>query len=138
MVGWHWNAMNILFVCTSNTCRSPVAAALLRHHLEHRESSPEETVRVTSAGIAASDGQKATQEAIEVMDSYGIDLRGHRATRLTAGITQGVDVILTMTESHAIDIALRFEAAVEGKGQRQRAENASCSTIRSEWRFGIS
>ncbi|MGI6492411.1 MAG: low molecular weight protein arginine phosphatase [Pelotomaculum sp.] len=91
--------MKILFVCTGNTCRSSMAAALARHLLAERSWGPEEFL-VASAGIAAVEGEPASREAIQALAEMGVDLRGHRAAGLTAEDLAQADLVLTMTAWH--------------------------------------
>lgn len=90
--------MNILFVCTGNTCRSPMAEAIMEAMV--RDSSPNKDIKVKSAGITAIDGLSATQEAIMAMNKMGLDLSSHKSQRLTWELYQWADLILTMTDSH--------------------------------------
>jgi protein-tyrosine phosphatase len=97
--------VHVLLVCTGNTCRSPMAAALLTKLLA--ESSgvkpaklSDRGFKVTSAGTGAIIGAPAAPQAVEVMQRYGMDLRDHRAQALTADLIQRADCILTMTASH--------------------------------------
>lgn len=89
--------MKILFVCTGNTCRSPMAEAVLRQMVE---SEGIEYVQISSAGIFAFENQPASENAIAVTESRGIDLRSHKAKRMTRKQIDEYDLILTMTESH--------------------------------------
>lgn len=88
--------MNVLFVCTGNTCRSPMAAALFNKIAMEKDLD----VRIESAGLFANDGEAASINSVEAMKDYGIDLSSHRAKTVTAEILQQVDVALTMTEAH--------------------------------------
>lgn len=88
--------MMLLCICTGNTCRSPMAAALLRRELERRGHP---TVRVASAGLAA-DYSPATPQAIAVMAACGIDLTAHRSQPVTAELLEQADGIFVMTPSH--------------------------------------
>lgn len=88
--------MNILFVCTGNTCRSPMAAALFNKIATEKELD----VRIESAGIFAEEGAPASAEAIVVMKGYGIDLLGHHAQPLNTELIEKSDIILTMTTAH--------------------------------------
>lgn len=68
-------AVKILFVCTGNTCRSPMAEAIAK-------SIAWSGIEVSSAGIHALEGDKASEQAIAVMAEKGIDLSKHRAERI--------------------------------------------------------
>src|SRR5574338_590091 len=89
--------MHILFVCTGNTCRSPLAEALLRHELERRNI---ESVEVGSAGTGAWDGAPASEGAYLVGLEHGLDLSSHRARLLTRDMVQQAELILTMARHH--------------------------------------
>ncbi|WP_243291978.1 low molecular weight protein arginine phosphatase [Bacillus sp. FJAT-47783] len=83
---------NILFVCTGNTCRSPMAESLLRQMSEGK-------MNVRSAGVFAMDGSEASMNTIEVLKEKGIDIE-HRSSSLTKELVDWATYILTMTESH--------------------------------------
>ncbi len=88
--------MNILFVCTGNTCRSPMAASLFNKIAVERNLN----VRIESAGIFASEGEPASTNAIIAMKKYGIDLLSHHAQGINSELIQKSDLILTMTAAH--------------------------------------
>lgn len=88
--------MNILFVCTGNTCRSPMAQALL----EEKAKEIGISLNIKSAGIFALDGQRASKEAIEVLKADGIDISSHRANMIYRDLLEEADLILTMAVSH--------------------------------------
>jgi len=95
----------VLFVCTGNTCRSPMAEGLFRHLLAKRlRCKPGELedrgVVIMSAGIAAMLGGRAAAEAIEVLKADGIDLSAHESQPLTEQLVRHADLILAMTRSH--------------------------------------
>ncbi len=88
---------SVLFVCTGNTCRSPLAEALLKQLL-----SPELAARsrVASAGIAADGVSPATRAAIAAGAARGLDLGAHRSQPLTARLVSGADLVFGMEEEH--------------------------------------
>ncbi len=95
----------ILFVCTGNTCRSPMAEALCRKMLAERlgcrpEELPDRGFEVLSAGIAALEGAPSTPEAVEVVRERGADLSGHVARYVTGPMLRQADLIVCMTPHH--------------------------------------
>ena len=96
---------NILLVCTGNTCRSPMAAGLLKALLAEAlgiEVSELENngYRTPAAGTATVSGLPATPEAVAAMKEKGIDISDHRSTALTHEMVEQAQVILTMTRGH--------------------------------------
>lgn len=100
---------NILFVCTGNTCRSPMAAALLRQLLNER-GGEFRNIRVSSAGLYAHPGASASPEAIETMRGYGLDLSNHLARELAREELAAADLILTMTNAQKNQIIKVYPA----------------------------
>lgn len=95
----------LLFVCTGNTCRSPMAQMIMQQHLAARLQIPpteleDRGLLIMSAGIAAMAGGRATDEAVEVMAERGWDLRGHESQPLTERLVRFADLTLTMTRGH--------------------------------------
>jgi len=88
----------ILFVCTGNVCRSPMAAGLLRQRLADEGL---DNLQVTSAGVWAADGQRASENAIAVMAERGIDIGDHIAHTITADDVAEAELILVMGREHA-------------------------------------
>src|SRR2546426_10509174 len=86
----------VLFVCTGNICRSPLAASLLERALKERGLE----VAVSSAGTGAWDGTPASEGAYLVGLEQGLDLSGHRARLLTRDLVEQSDLILTMARHH--------------------------------------
>ena len=84
--------MNILFVCTGNTCRSPMAEGYLR-------SKGIDGVTVSSRGLA-SDGSPVSVNSKTVMDEVGIDIGGHISKQLTDRDINGADKIICLSPSH--------------------------------------
>jgi protein-tyrosine-phosphatase len=96
--------INILFVCTGNICRSPMAEALFQRKLEDEYPRIAPFVTVSSAGISAIDGNLATYSAMQAMDLWGIDLEPHRASVLTAERLHEADLVLAMAREHLMVI----------------------------------
>lgn len=90
-------AYRILFVCTGNTCRSPLAEALARRELEERGWSH---VRAASAGISTLTGLPASEGSRAAAESRGLDLSGHESSQLTRERVEWADLILGMSPSH--------------------------------------
>lgn len=86
--------MNIIFVCTGNTCRSPMAEGLFKKILQEQKR---ENILVKSAGLSVPVSAPASQNAITVMKEQGIDLQQHRAQQLTAAMLADADRIYVMT-----------------------------------------
>ena len=88
----------ILVVCTGNSCRSPMAAGLLRTELKHRRLDHE--IEVSTCGILARDGASATTEAIYVMKNREIDISDHRTRSCRREDILDSDLILAMSRDH--------------------------------------
>lgn len=95
----------VLFVCTGNTCRSPMAEVLARQAIAKRlQCLPEELedrgIVVLSAGLAAMPGAGASPESLRVMRESKLDLSQHAAQPLSDHLVKHADVIFTMTQGH--------------------------------------
>jgi RpiB/LacA/LacB family sugar-phosphate isomerase len=99
---------NILFVCTGNICRSPMAEGLFRHATEGRND-----YRVASAGVGAADGQPPSLHAVRALREIGIDSGGLRSQLLTPELVEEADYIFGMTHSHVETIMTLFPQAAE-------------------------
>ena len=98
----------ILFICTGNICRSPMAEALFR-----RAAAGRGEFRVLSAGLGAVDGQPPTVHSVTAMRERGIDISNQRSRMLTTDLLQEADYIFGMTRSHVDAIALLYPQAAE-------------------------
>jgi protein-tyrosine phosphatase len=111
----------IVFICTGNTCRSPLAEGLCKKLLAERlgcavEELPRYGFVVLSAGLAASFGAAAAPEAVEAAFEFGADLRGHSSRPLTSELVVQADYLIAMTNSHLAVL----DAQSGGVGPRPR------------------
>jgi len=88
----------VLFICTGNVCRSPIAAGLVRQRLAQEGLNNHQ---VASAGVWALDGRPASEHAVAVMAERGIDISDHIARTVTADDMAEADLILVMSRDHA-------------------------------------
>jgi RpiB/LacA/LacB family sugar-phosphate isomerase len=98
----------VLFICTGNVCRSPMAEALFR-----RTAAGRGEFRVLSAGLGAVDGQSPTEHSVTAMRELGMDISGQRSRMLTTDLVREADYIFGMTHSHVDAIALLYPPAAE-------------------------
>jgi protein-tyrosine-phosphatase len=105
--------MRILFVCTGNTCRSPMAEKLAAKMLDHLDLG--EKIQVMSAGLAALPGEPSSSGACTALSRDKIDLSDHRAKQLTKEMVEDADLVFTMTASqkrHLVEIYPMFAGKV--------------------------
>ena len=96
----------LVFVCTGNTCRSPMAEALAH------ELVPDGW-EVLSAGLHASVGDSATPEAVLAASEFGADISGHRVRSMTDALAFSSSLLVGMTAAHAAELRLRFPFAAD-------------------------
>jgi len=93
----------MLFVCSGNLCRSPMAAGIARHLAEERGMALE----VRSCGTIARDGHEASEDAVKACAEKGVDISDHRSQELTGELVEWADQILGMEERHILAINAR-------------------------------
>ena len=98
----------ILFLCTGNVCRSPMAEGLFRHAVRGRGE-----FRILSAGLGALDGQPPSPHSVQAMKEIGMDISGQRSRALTAELVRSADLILGMTHGHVDTVQLLYPQAAE-------------------------
>ncbi|VVM05940.1 Serine hydroxymethyltransferase [Methylacidimicrobium cyclopophantes] len=99
---------NVLFVCTGNVCRSPMAQGLFQDLVQGRHD-----IRVDSAGIGAVSGIMPSEQAIDVMQEIGIDISSIRSKPLSADLVRRADFIFCMSYAHLDSILLLYPSASE-------------------------
>lgn len=121
--------VRVCFVCTGNTCRSPMAEAVAAYLTEARRLALPEVIReltvpeyeVTSAGLSALEGDPITENAVRALEEAGIepvegrsrDYHLHRAHRLTQADAEGCDLLIGMTPDHAFAMLMQFPHLAE-------------------------
>jgi protein-tyrosine phosphatase len=96
------DGISILIVCTANQCRSPLTAAALRRRAQESNVS----VTVSSAGVAALPGIRATPPTLDAARRIGLDLSDHAATPLDPGAVQSADLVIGLERRHVQEIVL--------------------------------
>lgn len=94
-------SFRLLFVCSGNTCRSPLAQILAEREL----GALGWRVEVRSAGVSALSGTPASSGSLEVAARHGLDLSGHRSRDVDRGLIEWADLILVMSPSHLVRLA---------------------------------
>lgn len=98
----------IVTVCTANICRSPMAEALLKHALR-AQPEPLKSLKIVSAGVAARQGERVSENSVTALNKVGIDIRNHRSQPLSRQLLDEALVVLCMTESHRAMIQFHFD-----------------------------
>lgn len=107
-----------VFVCTGNTCRSPMAAGIMRKLVADKKGIKQSEVAdhsilIESAGISAMMGSRPSPEAVTVVAKMDIDLRDHESQPLTEQLVQHADLIFAMTRSHRAAILSHWPTAAD-------------------------
>lgn len=103
--------LRVCFVCTGNTCRSPMAEAVANHFSDRLSDG---TVEAFSAGIAANEGEPIAKNAVLALERAGIEekeghgYQTHRARNLTGTEAERFDLLVGMTDRHTMELMLRF------------------------------
>ncbi|HVM46953.1 MAG TPA: ribose 5-phosphate isomerase B [Candidatus Acidoferrum sp.] len=98
----------VLFICTGNLCRSPMAEGIFRQATQHRGA-----YRVLSAGLGAAEGQPPSPFAVQAVRELGIDIGDVRSRMLTREMAEQADYILGMTHNHVETVMLLYPQAAE-------------------------
>ena len=93
---------SVLFVCSANQCRSPMAEALFRDTV--RKRGEDDQWQIASAGVFAGDGYPATINACEVMGERGFDIRRHLSQRISRELMSNYALVLVMESDHQITL----------------------------------
>src|SRR5207302_11011501 len=99
---------SVLFVCTGNICRSPIAEGLFRRMIGNRKD-----ISVASAGVHAVRGQPPSLYAVEVLQERGVDISDLRSQPLTATLIDRATHIFAMTGGHLETIQMLFPNGME-------------------------
>lgn len=92
--------LRLLFVCTGNLCRSPMAAGLARELARDRGLD----IEVRSCGTIAQGGHDASENAVIACSEIGVDIADHRSQPLTRELVEWADHVLVMEESHVLAV----------------------------------
>lgn len=101
--------MNIMFVCTGNTCRSAMAEGLAKKEIENKRLD----INVSSSGIFAMDGEHASYNSVAIMKEYDVDILMHKATSIENSNIENMDIILCATMNHKQQVILRYPSLKE-------------------------
>lgn len=95
--------MNVLFVCTGNTCRSPMAEGIFKKIVADKKL---DNITASSAGLFAMTGDEVAENAVKAAERFGCNISAHRARRITSYVLDETDKFVCMTPEHAASLAL--------------------------------
>ena len=127
--------MKIMFICTGNICRSAMAHVML----EDKAKKQNKDIEVYSCGVYAQNGDIPTDEAIETMEEYQIDLKKHRATNIRSSKIEDMDIILCATTSHKNNVINMYPNVKEKvyTMKEYAGYDKNDMDIKDPWGYGI-
>lgn len=96
--------MNILIICTGNTCRSPMAEGIFKAFIKDNHLN----IQTSSAGTFAFDGDKVSDHSVTALKKKGMDISNHKSTLVHEDLVIKADIILTMANSHKQNLIKKF------------------------------
>lgn len=93
---------NIVFVCTGNTCRSPMAEGIAKKILADKN------IEIVSRGMSVFASSEASHNACEAVKKYGVDISEHMSFQITPEDMEKADLVITMTHSHKMMLLIAF------------------------------
>ncbi|HLA47754.1 MAG TPA: low molecular weight protein arginine phosphatase [Nitrospinota bacterium] len=100
----------ILFVCTANICRSPMAETILKEKLKNSGMTD---ISVFSAGLMDMKGGRAREEALKIIEGLGVDISRHRSRHFSDEMVKDADLIIVMESDHREKILSEYPEAKE-------------------------
>lgn len=126
--------MNIMFICTGNICRSAMAHAMLEKKIKEINKD----IEVYSCGIFAENGDISTNEAVQTMKEYDIDLKKHKATNIQNSNIKDMDIILCATTAHKNNVINMYPELKEKIfTMKEYAGYNNDLDIKDPWGYGI-
>ena len=101
--------MNILFICTGNTCRSPMAEGYMKHLCAQAGMADFE---ISSAGTCSYDGGAVSEHSVRAVASAGVDISAHKSSSVTHERVMAADIIVAMSLGHKMQLARYFPESV--------------------------
>lgn len=90
--------MNIVFVCTGNTCRSPMAEGFLKASAHKKDKK----INVCSRGLSVVTNSNVSKNSVDALKEYNIDISSHEPKQISLSDIENADLIITMTSQHAM------------------------------------
>lgn len=129
--------MNIMFVCTGNTCRSAMAEGLAKKKINDKKLD----INVSSSGIFAMEGEHASYNSVAIMKEYDTDILMHKSTPIENSNIEEMDLILCATMSHKNQVIMRYpdlkEKVYTMKEYAEFDNNGKDTDISDPWGYDI-